>query len=51
MTPKTFSTDPEAIHNNYERWQKERFGNILEDSDEEPEEDNEFDLTDLLNND
>jgi hypothetical protein len=51
MTPKTISTDPEAIHNSYERWQLEKFGNVLENSDEEPEEDNEFDLYDLINQD
>jgi hypothetical protein len=49
MTPKTISTDPEKIHNAYERWQQEKFGNILDHSDEEPEEDNEFDLSDFLN--
>ena len=51
MTPKTISPDPEKIHNAYERWQQEKFGNILDNSDEEPEEDNEFDLDYLLNQD
>jgi len=39
----------DKLHNNYERFQQEKYGNILDDSDEEPEEDNEFDLSDFLN--
>jgi len=49
--PKHNELNPDKLHNNYERWQQEKFGNILDNSDEEPEEDNEFDLSDLLNND
>ena len=52
MTPKnTYEINPDKIHSNYERWQMEKFGNILDNSDEEPEEDNEFDLDYLLNQD
>ena len=49
--PKHNEINPDKLHNSYERWQQEKFGNVLEDSDEEPEEDNEFDINDLLNQD
>jgi hypothetical protein len=48
--PKHNEINPDSIHSNYAKWQQEKFGNVLEDSDEEPE-DNEFYLSDLLNND
>jgi hypothetical protein len=55
MSPKPKSNyqelNPDSIHNSYERFQQEKYGNVLDRSDEEPEEDNEFDLEDLLNND
>lgn len=49
--PKHNEINPDKLHNSYERWQQEKFGNVLEDSNEEPEEDNEFDINDLLNQD
>ncbi len=49
--PKHNEINLDKLHTSYERFQAEKYGNVLDGSDEEPEEDNEFDLTDLLNND
>jgi len=52
MTPKnTYEINPDKIHSNYERWQQEKFGNVLEDSNEETEDDMDDILSDFLNND
>ena len=51
MTPKTISPDPEKIHNSYERWQQEKFGNILENSEDETEDEMDDILDDFLNQD
>lgn len=51
MTPKTISIDPEKIHNAYERWQQEKYGNVLENSDEETEDSMDDILDDFLNQD
>lgn len=37
--PKNFTPNPDQVHNNYERFQTEKFGNVLDGSEKEPEED------------
>ena len=52
MTPKnTYEINPDKIHSNYERWQMEKFGNVLENSDEETEDDMDDIFDDFLNQD
>lgn len=47
MTPKpTYNEiNIDKVHSNYERWQMEKFGNVLEESENEDEED---DLNEIL---
>ena len=52
MTPKnTYEINPDKIHSNYEKWQMEKFGNVLENSDEETEDDMDDIFDDFLNQD
>ena len=36
--------NPDSVHSNYAKWQQEKFGNVLEGSDEETDDD----MDDLL---
>jgi len=49
--PKHNELNPDKLHNNYERWQQEKFGNTLPDSDEETEDSMDDILDDFLNQD
>jgi len=49
--PKHNELNPDKLHNNYERWQQEKFGNILEDSEQESDDSMDDILDDFLNND
>ena len=48
MTPKSTYNEIniDKVHSSYERWQQERFGNVLEETENQDEED---DLDEVLN--